>query len=220
MTAAGAVPHRAVVFDLDGTLVHSAPDLHAAVNAALRDHGRVAVTLDQVISFIGNGVSKLVERALIATGGVTPELHTAALDRFMESYNADMTRLTEPYPGVMACLQALKDRGVPMGLCTNKPEDPARHICDALGLSPYLSVIVGARQGVAHKPDPEPLLSCIAELGATPADTVYVGDSAVDCETALRAGVPFRFFTGGYLNSELPPLSDDQRFDSWRDHGL
>ncbi|WP_298836823.1 phosphoglycolate phosphatase [uncultured Roseobacter sp.] len=212
--------HRAVVFDLDGTLIDSAPDLHAAVNVALETLGRPHISLKQVIGFIGNGVSKLVERALMATGGASPEMHTEALALFMESYSANMTRLTVPYPGVVACLSGLRDRDIPMGLCTNKPQEPAQLICDALGLSSFFGVVLGAGRDMAHKPDPAPLLTCIEALGAAPDTTVYVGDGAVDHETARRASVPFRFFTGGYLNSPLPPIAEDHRFDDWSDHGL
>ncbi|MCX8227857.1 MAG: HAD hydrolase-like protein, partial [Sulfitobacter sp.] len=112
---------KVIIFDLDGTLIHSAPDLHAAVNVTLNALGREALDLPTIISFIGNGVEKLVERSLDATGGYDAPLHETALDLFLKSYNQNMTTLTRPYPGVLAALRTFQDAGIPMGICTNKP---------------------------------------------------------------------------------------------------
>lgn len=211
---------KAIIFDLDGTLIHSAPDLHAAANATLTSLGREALDLPTVISFIGNGVEKLVERSLDATGGYDAAQRQTALGLFMDSYNQDMTTLTRPYPGVMAALAAFQDAGVPLGICTNKPTGPAREICERLDLTPYFQVIAGAEDGQAKKPDPAPLLACIDDLRAKPSETLYVGDSTIDYFTARNADVPFRLYTNGYLNAPLPDLPEASRFDDWTAHGI
>lgn len=210
---------KAIVFDLDGTLIHSAPDLHAAANVMLVALGRDALDQPTIISFIGNGVEVLVERCLDATGG-DHGLQQRALDLFLQSYNQNMTRLTKPYPGVIAALRTFQTAGIPLAVCTNKPTKPAKDICDQLGLTAFFQVIAGAEEGQPKKPDPAPLLTCIQNLSRAPSDTLYVGDSTVDYMTARNADVPFRLFSKGYLNAPLPDLPDADRFDDWAQHGI
>jgi phosphoglycolate phosphatase len=209
-----------LIFDLDGTLIHSAPDIHAAVNKALIAAGRRSLDLSQVISFVGNGVEALVSRSLTATGDCDAELHAAVLEQFLRFYEADKTTLTAPYPGVVAALESFKSAGLALGVCTNKPQGPAQEICEQLGLSRFFDVIAGATPQVPKKPDAEPLLRCISDLGGTATRTIYVGDSAVDYRTARNAHVRFRLFSGGYLNDDLPELPAAHRFDHWRDHRI
>lgn len=211
---------KAIIFDLDGTLIHSAPDLHSAANVMLTELGRDTLDLPTVITFIGNGVEKLVERSLNATGGYDAPLRQAALDLFLQSYNQNMTTLTRPYLGVVPALQAFHNAGIPLGICTNKPTKPAREICDRLNLTQFFKVIAGAEDGQAKKPDPAPLLGCINDLGAQASETLYVGDSAIDCFTARNANVPFRLFSKGYLNALLPDLPEADRFDDWTAPGI
>ncbi|MEP2641796.1 HAD-IA family hydrolase [Roseobacter sp.] len=209
-----------LIFDLDGTLIHSAPDLHAALNAALYPLERGPLDLTRVISFIGNGVEKLVERGLIATGGSNAALHRATLDRFLDVYTANGVALTKPYNGVLAQLGGLKDRRVTLGLCTNKPQAPTNQICDALGISTFFDSIVGATPDLPRKPDPAMLHKTIADLGAQPQDVIYVGDSLIDHNTARAAGVEFWLYTQGYLNAPLPNDGCAHRFDHWADPDL
>lgn len=207
---------QAIIFDLDGTLIHSAPDLHAAMNVALHHMGRTDLSLERVISFIGNGVEKLVERSLKHTGTCTPQDQAAALGAFMHSYEQNMTTLTRTYPGVEKCLQTLRENNVALGICTNKPQGPAREICDDLGLTQYFDDITGAVADVAKKPDPTSLMACISALGADVTSVLYIGDSGVDYHTAQNASVAFRLFGQGYLNVELPDLARDHVFDDWQ----
>lgn len=187
---------KAVIFDLDGTLIDSAPDLHAAVNVALAELGRPALSLAQVTSFVGNGVAKLVERSLEATGGGGADLRADALARFHNAYAVAPAALTRPYPGARAALAALAGAGFALGLCTNKPEAPARAILESLGLADVFETVIGGDTLAVLKPDPAPLRAAVARLGAGAA--FYVGDSETDEATARNAGVPFFFFTGGY----------------------
>ncbi|NNE81648.1 MAG: phosphoglycolate phosphatase [Silicimonas sp.] len=206
---------RTIIFDLDGTLIHSAPDLHAAVNIALTTQGRPALDLATVISFVGDGVEQLVKRSLMATGDHTPALQRETLARFMDSYDRNLTTLTRPYPGVIDCLQRLKSDGVRLGICTNKPGSAARRVCDQLDLTRYFDVISGAEVDQPKKPDPTSLLACIARLGGRVENAIYVGDSLVDLATAQNAHVRFHLFTGGYLNAPKPDLPPNQVFADW-----
>ncbi len=212
--------YSALVFDLDGTLLHSAPDLHAAANVALVELGRPELDLETVISFIGNGVEKLVERCLKATGGCENGIHAKALSVFMNSYSANMTTLTRPYPGVVNCLSKLEQSGAKMGICTNKPTAAARGICDALDLSRYFAVIAGAEEGQVKKPDPKPLLDVLSRLNADPVRALYIGDSSIDHSTAKNAGVEFRLFSGGYLKAPITDLPKSNIFVDWAQSGL
>lgn len=207
--------YTTLIFDLDGTLIDSAPDLHAAVNTALADAGHPALDLATVTSFIGNGVEALVERSLGATGMCDTEKHTRALSIFLDAYAADNSTLTRHYPGVLAVLDDLKSRGVTLGLCTNKPHAPAVEICRKFGLHSYFGAIHGAQDNVPRKPDAVSLLRCMADLRGDARSTLYVGDSQVDHMTAHNAGIDFALFTGGYLNGPLegpPPLIE---FPEW-----
>lgn len=212
--------HGAIIFDLDGTLIHSAPDLQFAANEMLKGYGREPLDLATVVSFIGNGVERLVARCLEATGGADESLFGEALEQFLEVYSQNVTRYTRPYAGVLDALEQFQASGIPMGICTNKPTGPAVDICEALDLTRYFDVILGAEPDLPKKPDKAPLMRCIQTLDATPSTALYVGDSSVDFETARNAQVPFRLFSGGYLNSELPTLSEQDRFSDWAAHGI
>ncbi|XDA97369.1 phosphoglycolate phosphatase [Sulfitobacter sp. LCG007] len=210
----------AIVFDLDGTLIHSAPDLHASMNRMLGRLGRAPLDLETLTGFIGDGVSTLVARSLEATGGRTPAEHEEALALFREIYDTHSTDLTRPYPGVTETLAKLRDEGIALGICTNKLAGPAAAICKALGLSSFFDEIVGAGPERPAKPDAAPLRHTLERLGTMPADAIYVGDSNVDLVTAANAGVPFRLFTGGYFNAPMPDLPEGATFDDWADSGL
>jgi phosphoglycolate phosphatase len=211
---------KAIIFDLDGTLIHSAPDLHAAANAMLKALERSALELPTIISFIGNGVERLVERCLDATGEYDATLRQVAMKKFLAFCQQNMTTLTQPYPGVVASLQIFRDAGIPLGICTNKPTQPAREICDRLELTQFFKVITGAEDGQLKKPEPASLLACISALDVLPSEALYVGDSEIDYLTAVNAAVSFRLFANGYLNAPLPNLPALDRFEHWTNHGI
>lgn len=208
-------PPPRIIFDLDGTLIDSAPDLHAAANVMLRALGREEISLTQAIAFIGNGVGKLVGRCLDATGGADRVTTEAALARFMMAYDADPVTLTTTYPGVRGALTALCASGFAMGLCTNKPEEPARDILRRLGLAQYFDAVVGGDTIGALKPDPAGLFACGARLGEGP--LVYVGDSETDAATAEAAEAPFLLYTKGYRKSEPAVIPHAATFDRFEE---
>lgn len=204
----------AIAFDLDGTLVDSAPDLHVAANRMLADLGRPPLTLEQVVSFVGNGVPKLVERCLEATGG-TGELYPDALSRYRAHYDAAPADLTRPWPGVMDVVKRLRAAGLPLGICTNKPEGPARKLLRLLDMDGDFDSVIGGDTLPEHKPQPQPLLRCLEELAADSARTLYVGDSETDADTAINAGVSFALFTRGYRKRPVESFDTVLTFDDW-----
>ncbi len=207
---------KAIVFDLDGTLIHSAPDLHAACNRMLADAGKPPQSLETVTGYIGNGVAKLVERAM-ATAGIPASEHARMVEIFMRHYDADPATLTRPYPGLIPLLERLKARGHALAICTNKPEAPAREILRLLEMEDYFSALVGGDTLEVRKPDPAPLHHCLELLGAP--EAIYVGDSETDAETARRAALPFALFTGGYRKKPLSELPHDFAFADFADLG-
>ncbi|MEP1610709.1 MAG: HAD-IA family hydrolase [Roseobacter sp.] len=211
---------EALVFDLDGTLIDSAPDLQLAANTALERIGREPLDLPTIVSFIGNGIETLVVRILDATGGADDPLRQEVLASFHTIYAQNVTTFTRPYPDVVQALQKFREMGVPLGICTNKPTEPAREICHRLKLSQYFDAIIGAEPDQPKKPNPQSLIDCINRIGGTLDGTVYVGDSVVDFQTARNGGVAFRLFAGGYLNAPLPDLAESDRFEDWSANGI
>ena len=203
---------KAFVFDLDGTLIHSAPDIHAAANRMLDALGRAPLSLEQIISFIGNGVPRLVERCLAATGGGDQQ---RALSLFNDAYGAAPAALTRPYPHVVPLLEQLRVAEIPLGVCTNKPQAFTETILEELELSSFFASVVGGDALPVRKPDPAPLRLCFERLGVASSDGVYVGDSETDEQTALALGAPFALFTGGYRKKGPEAFEARYRFDEF-----
>jgi len=202
--------HLAVVFDLDGTLIDSAPELLRAANAFLDGEGKAPLSLAELTGFIGNGVPKLVERVSQARELVFSE---AALAQFSEIYQSDPVGQTRLYPGVEAALRSLAAAGHPMGICTNKPEAPTKFILDHFGLSNLFAAVIGGDTLHVRKPDPAPLEAAMRQLGAQAA--LYVGDSEVDCATAKAAGQKMALFTKGYRKTPVEALPHWAAFDDF-----
>jgi phosphoglycolate phosphatase len=209
-----STPRTAIVFDLDGTLIDSAPDLHAAAVKMLADADLPEITFERPRSFIGNGVPVLVRRIMAAAGLPEDcERHGDMEAAFMRHYNAAPTDLTAFYPGVETALDRLEAAGCIFGLCTNKPEGPTHEILRAFGLADRMRVVVGGDTLPVKKPDPAPLHRAFAALPNGP--QLYVGDSEVDAATAKAAGIPFALFAGGYRKSPVADMPHDQLFEHW-----
>lgn len=198
-----------IVFDLDGTLIDSAPDIHGVANRLLSEEGAVSITLDEARDFIGNGASVFVSR-MRAARGIPASAHDRLLARFVASYDTAVT-LTRPYPGVSQTLHGLRTAGHSLGICTNKPLRATRAVLAHLGLASDFATVWGGDSLSVHKPDPAPLHAAFAALGS--GAQIYVGDSDVDAETAERAGVPFLLFTEGYRKSPVEALKHHAAFD-------
>lgn len=200
-----------IIFDLDGTLIDSAPDLHQAGLRMLAEFGAQPVTSEQTRSFIGNGAPKLVER-LMAAGGLAhdPHRHADCVASFLRHYAAAPAELTSLYPGVTDALDRLQEGGWTLGICTNKPFDPAQTILASFGLLDRMAVVVGGDTLPEKKPDPSPLRHAFLALPAGP--RLFVGDSEVDAETAQAASTPFALFSGGYHKSPVDSIPHDALF--------
>ena len=200
-----------LVFDLDGTLIDSAPQIHAAANSVFEAKGLPPFPQETVRGFIGNGVGILVQR-LMAHQRLPEDakLHAELVARFIGIYE-EAFDLTALYPCVSTALTMLADLGHRLAICTNKPEGPTRAVLRHFGLLPLFPVIVGGDTLPQRKPDPAPLHAAIAATGG--AKALFIGDSEVDSETATAARVPFALYTGGYRKAAPEALNAKLIFD-------
>ena len=186
---------RVAIFDLDGTLVDSAPDLAAALSRLMAARGLPGFGREEVIPMIGDGARVLVERAFAARG-LAPDAD--ALPAFLSDYEGNAAIATRPFPGIPEALAALEAEGWALAVCTNKPEGAARALLDALGLSAAFAAIVGGDSLPVRKPDPGHVLGTIAAAGGDAARAVMIGDHANDMLAAAAARVPALFCAWGY----------------------
>jgi phosphoglycolate phosphatase len=201
----------AVIFDLDGTLIDSAPDLQSIASDILITAGCAPLTLAEARLFMGNGASVFVER-MCHSRDIPPERHGAHLKAFLNAYETAFEH-TLLYPGVLACLEKLTDAGHSIGLCTNRPLRPTHAVLSHFSIIDFFTVIVAGDTTDARKPDPKPLKLARERLGQ--ASTIYIGDSEVDAETAARADITFLLFTGGYRKAAVENIRHSRSFDSF-----
>jgi phosphoglycolate phosphatase len=210
---------KAILFDLDGTLVDSAPDLHTAANKLLGEENRREVSLEEITMMIGDGVPKLVERAFEATGDPIPDgdLNKLAA-RYLEFYEPHSADLTVPFPGGIECLAQLKRLGYALAVCTNKPYGATMEILGSLGLLDSLSVVIGGNTlpGI-KKPDPRHLLAAVEKLGIKADEAIMVGDNANDVNAAKGASLPVIVCRFGYTKGPAEDLGGDRIIDHFDD---
>lgn len=209
-------PGFLLVFDLDGTLVDSVPDLHAALNQMLRERGRGPLSVLQVKRMVGDGVSALVARALAASGADPAEARTA-LPRFLEIYEAGATNLTRPYPSVPETLRTLRRSGYRTAICTNKPQRATVAVLRGLDLLPLFDGIAGGDRFPVRKPDPGHLTALIAELGGSPKAAAMIGDNENDAASARAAAVPLVLMRYGYARMDPDLIAADALLDHFSD---
>lgn len=204
----------AIIFDLDGTLIESAPDIHHAVNEMLIQIGKAKLSLEKVTSFIGNGVPKLIEFVMAEVEiPMTAVQHQNLVNEFSAFYAQKPVEKSYIYSGVRDLLETLKAEEYPLAICTNKPIDLTHKILDGLNLNSFFNVVIGGDSLHVKKPDPIPLIKTLELLDVS--RCIYVGDSEVDASTADNAKQPFFLFTEGYRKSPAENIPADVRFDDF-----
>lgn len=193
----------AIVIDLDGTLLHTAPELAEAANRMLRDMGRPAVSQDLLMSYIGNGISWLVKRAL--TGDMHAEPDAALYDRALPIFEKHYTELllqSKPFPRVVEGLDALKAAGFKLGCITNKVARYTEPLLKGIGLAPYFDIVLSGDSLPEKKPHPLPLLHSAQFFGVPIEKLLLIGDSLNDAVAARAAGCPVFCVPYGYNHGE------------------
>lgn len=208
-------PPAAILFDLDGTLADTLPDLRTALNLVLADLGRRQVSLDEVRGWIGDGVGVLVRRGMAATGGPPAESPETTLARFRACYADHLLDDSRLYPGVAATLRQLRDAGHLLGVCTNKPQAHAERLIASLGIGALFAAIVGGDRVPAHKPDPGHLRAALAAMGAERHRALMVGDGPNDVKAARAADLPVVLVGYGYAHGDPRALGADLVIDEF-----
>jgi phosphoglycolate phosphatase len=196
---------KAMVFDMDGTILHTLPDLAKITNLALAEMGFPLRTQEEVLTYVGNGADRLIDQATPATA--SKEQCAQTLKRWRELYLEEGDQLTEPFPGMADALRALRARGVKTAVLSNKFDAAVRRLAEE-----YFPGLFDTARGeippIPRKPDPTSLLQVCEELGVDPADTAYVGDTSVDVEVARNAGTYAVGVSWGYDKALPLPLEE------------
>ena len=213
-----SAPPQAVFFDLDGTLVDSAPDIAAAVNELMAAYGLAPHSLEAVRGMIGNGMEALVERAFGAHG-MTLSLRNfrERRERMVDIYANNLTRLTTLRPGAAEVLSAARGAGLRTGVVTNKPEGFSRIVLSHFNLLSDLDLVIGGDSGHGKKPAPDMLLAACEICRCGPGEALMVGDSTADAAAARAAGMKCVIVRGGYTAVPVESLDADQVVDSLLD---
>jgi phosphoglycolate phosphatase len=204
---------RAILFDLDGTLIDSAPMIAAALNRVIAERGGEAVPLEKVRGLVSRGAAELVSTCFGACATDTKN----DLGAFREIYRTLVPQECDLYPGARAALEILHSEGRQLAVCTNKPQALTEGILAALGLDRYFAVVMGGDVCTRPKPDAAHLFDILQRLGADAADAVYVGDSEVDGEAAQAAGLPFILVTFGYAIGRIEEIPHSIMIDHFRE---
>jgi len=208
-----ALRFKTVVFDLDGTLADTAPDLTAALNHALGVMGRPPVPAEDVRHMVGHGARALLQKGLAATGKVSEALIEQGFPIFLAHYEAHIADHSRPFPGVEQALATLEAQGIALAVCTNKLEALTHKFIAAIGWEGRFAAIVGGDTLAVRKPDPAPLLEAIARAGGGPA--AFVGDSITDTDTAKAAAIPCIALSFGFADRPAGELGADRVIDHW-----
>lgn len=209
-----------LVFDLDGTLIDTAPDLAAATNHVMARLGLAAVDEHDIRPWVGHGALKMIEQAARAHGRTLsePELYDL-FEIFILYYSDNIAVASRPYDGVVAALTTFKERGASLAVCTNKLERHARQVISELGLAKFFSALTGRDSLGVYKPDPGHLTGTIALAGGTPERAIMIGDSETDIKTAKAAGIPVVAVTFGYSVEPVASFAPDITIDHFSQLG-
>jgi phosphoglycolate phosphatase len=207
---------EAVVFDLDGTLVDTGPDLTAALNHVMQQEGLAPVPLAAVRDMIGLGARALIERGMAYhRTNVAPECLEILWGNFLDFYESHICIYSMPYPGVIEALTALQGRGVKLGICTNKPEALSHKLIKTLGMKQFFLTNLGADSLPVRKPNPDHLFGVLSNMKVAPENSVMVGDSMVDVNTARNAKIPIVAVTFGFTDIPAKDFGADALLDHY-----
>ncbi|WP_135080506.1 phosphoglycolate phosphatase [Terasakiella sp. SH-1] len=205
---------KAIIFDLDGTLIDSAPDLRTACNKLLTQYGRRLISIDETMTFVGNGAPKLIERAFRATGTeATSEDIPKLTQEFLQFYDGHEADETCLYEGGEETLASLQNKGYRLALCTNKPKQPTLNLLGDLKIADHFELVVGGDELERKKPDPQMIHFVLNEMGLEAGDAIMIGDSSNDIEAAKNANMRNIAVSYGYRKVPVEDLGADHVVD-------
>ncbi len=204
-----------IVFDLDGTLVESAPAICDVANILMAELNLPLLDVTETRGYVGNGAGRFLEQALDARNAFSATKFDVQFARFMELYDTAPPEANEPMPGCSEALKALASAGHRLAICTNKPMVPTHTLLNSFGWNELFEVVIAGDTLPERKPHPAPLLKAAADLDELA--PLYVGDSEVDAATAQAASVSFILFTQGYRKAPLTAIKHAALFDAFSD---
>jgi len=203
-----------IAFDLDGTLVDTAPDLVGTLNVILGEEGLAPLALEHARDLIGHGARRLIERGFQAAGEpLEAQRMDGLFDRFIAHYRANIAHESRPFPGCVEALEALKSDGARLAVCTNKPTALSNALLVALGMSRLFDAVTGPDDAPAAKPDPRHLEAAVLAAGGRPTRSLMVGDAATDAGAARALKVPLILVSFGYTETPAAELGPDILID-------
>jgi phosphoglycolate phosphatase len=207
---------QALIFDLDGTLVDTAPDLHAATNHVLGLIDRTPISMAELRAFVGHGAMNLIERGVAATGEPVDQATLKQLHgKFLEYYGDNISDHSVVFDGLLAVLDKAQSKGLKMGVCTNKVENLSHKLLTELGMMQRFGSLIGGDTLPVMKPNPAPLFEAIRRLGVDPANAMMVGDSETDIRTAQNADIPVLAVTFGYTSQHVSAFDPTHMIDHY-----
>jgi phosphoglycolate phosphatase len=212
--AGGNLAGAVIAFDLDGTLIDTAPDLVGTLNVILGEEGLRPLAMEHARDLIGHGARRLLERGFQAAGEpLAAERMPGLFDRFIAHYLAHIADESRPFPGAVAALETLRAGGARLAICTNKPTGLSNILLDALGIGQFFDAVVGPDDAPAAKPDPRHLEAAVIAAGGSLSRAIMVGDAATDAGAARAAKVPLVLVSFGYTETPARELEPDALID-------
>jgi len=204
----------ALLFDLDGTIIDSAPDVCASINQTLGTMGRPPITVDNIKALVGFGARTLCEKTLAMTGKPSNEEEiNFLLTGFLNYYRKNPSEHTVIFPGALNALSLFKNAGIKLGICTNKPEATCLPVLEALKLRQFFSSVICGDTLAFRKPDPRHVFHTLDDMGADASNAALIGDSEADIKAAHNAGLPSVLVTFGYCHVPFDTLNADAIID-------
>ena len=207
----------AIIFDLDGTLIDSAPDLGNALNKTLNEIDRPELELSLIRNLVGDGAVALIKRGLEASGGIQGHDIEALRSRFLDIYDEILLENTKLFPRALNSLNQLKNSGFPLAICTNKPEKPAKRILEGLKIENLFQVITGGDTFNFRKPAPRHLIKTIENTSRDKNFAIMIGDSENDISPAIKIKIPSIAVSFGYSNKKIEDLKSDLILNDFND---
>ena len=205
-----------IIFDLDGTLVHSVPDMHYAINKTLKEYNLKIISEEKLQTFVGEGMLSLAKKVVDFCGG-DKNLYDIIFNSYRKNYSEQPYKYSSLMPGVMEALNFFYERNIAMGICTNKRQFVTEDLIEKMNLKKYFSVIIGARDNIPLKPLPDMVLLAMQGFKSTETSFFMVGDTSNDIDAAKAANIKSIAIRGGYTHIDIEKLDADFTLESMKD---